>query len=195
MNKKSKKLIILMALLIITLTLGVGGYTYAKYKTSVKGGGKVDIAKWSFFVNGEKEQIEEIKLIDTIDESLLQEGKIAPGTRGEFTIDIDGRNSEVGIDYEIRFINEQNKPTNLIFYYEEQPYKTLSEIGVIMGKINLNEENKVKAHSIKWEWKYETGKEEEIEKNDLIDTEEGNKNFDYTFNVSVIGTQVPFIEY
>lgn len=191
--RKSKKIIFILTLLLVALALGIGGYTYAKYITSVRGGGQVDIAKWSFKVNGNSEQLETIQLVDTIDESRLVNGKIAPGTRGAFTINIDGTGTEVGIDYYIEFENEQNKPTNLVYSYEGQKFNSLSEIGPIAnGTIYANDENKIKDITIEWQWEYETGTTEEIDENDAIDTQEGIANMDYTFDVKVTGTQVPF---
>lgn len=192
--KKSKKIIIILSLLLAVIAISIGGYTYAKYKTSVKGKGELDIAKWSFIVNNNSEQIETIKLTDTVDEKLLANGKVAPGTGGEFTINIDGSGTEVGINYEVKFTNERNKPTNLIFTYEGKQYKNLGEISeVIKGNINANEINKTKEFTIGWEWKYETGTQAEIVNNDKIDTQEGISNLDYTFDVTVTGVQAPIV--
>ena len=55
MKKKSKKLTILLCALLALLAISVGGYTYAKYTTSITGGGQVDIAKWSFKVDNNSE--------------------------------------------------------------------------------------------------------------------------------------------
>ncbi len=192
--KKSKKIIIILSLLLAVIAISIGGYTYAKYKTSVKGKGELDIAKWSFIVNNNSEQIETIKLTDTVDEKLLANGKVAPGTGGEFTINIDGSGTEVGINYEVKFTNERNKPTNLIFTYEGKQYRNLEEISeVIKGNINANEINKTKEFTIGWEWKYETGTQAEIVNNDKIDTQEGISNLDYTFDVTVTGVQAPIV--
>lgn len=192
--KKSKKIIIILSVLLVVIAISIGGYTYAKYKTSIKGKGELDVAKWSFIVNENSEQIETIKLTDTVDEKLLTNGKVAPGTGGEFSINIDGSGTEVGINYEVKFINEKNKPTNLIYTYEGKEYKTLGEISeVIKGNINANETNKTKEITIGWEWKYETGTEVEIANNDKIDTQEGIANLNYTFDVIVTGVQAPIV--
>lgn len=191
--RKSKKIILILTLLLVVLTLGIGGYTYAKYRTSVRGGGQVDVAKWSFKVNGDSEDLETIQLFETIDESKLVNGKIAPGTSGEFTINIDGTGTEVGIDYHIKFENEQNKPTNLVYYYENQKYNSLSEIGpAVNGTIFADEEDKIRDITIQWEWQYQALEADKVDANDKIDTQEGIANLDYTFDVIVTGTQVPF---
>lgn len=193
MKKKSKKLIMLLSLALVVLTFGVGGYTYAKYTTSVKGGGQLDVARWSFSVNESSQKIETIKLSDTVDGTLLVNGKVAPGTKGEFTINVDGTGTEVGINYEVKFANETNKPTNLVFTYNNEKFKTLEEVAKkLTGSILANDTQKTKEFTINWQWDYETGTNTtEIAKNDVIDTQEGIQNLDYTFDVIVTGTQMP----
>ena len=57
--------------------------------------------------------------------------------------------------------------------------------------INANDEDKTRTLNIKWEWKYETGLDEtEIASNDFIDTQDAEKIQNYTFDISVTGTQV-----
>lgn len=197
MNKKSKKIIILLSLALILLTSGIGGTTYAKYRTSVKGGEEVEIAKWSFKVNEESEQIETISLADTIigdvPENLIAKGKIAPGIQGQFTLNIDATESEVGLTYNVKFINEENKPTHLIFTYGGNTFNSLEKIqSYLEGTIDADEEDKTREITIGWEWEYETGIAEGIKANDIIDTQEGIADLDYTFNIVVTGTQIPF---
>lgn len=189
MRKKSKKIIILLSILILMLAIGTGGYTYAKYRTAVKGGGQADIAKWAFTVGKNSEEIKNITLSNTVEKDTLINGKIAPGTSGEFFINIDGTGSEVGIDYEVKFSNETNKPTNIIFSYGGKEYKSLSEITDIKGKIGVDTEVKTRKIQILWRWEYQTGSDNEITKNDEIDTQEGIANLDYSFDVIVTGTQ------
>lgn len=192
MKKKSKKMIMLASALLVLMIVGIGGYTYAKYRTSVNGTGQVDIAKWSFKVNDNSQQMETIQLTDTIDETKLIEGKVAPGTSGKIVLDVNGSGSEVGISYEVGFENEKNKPKNLVFTYDEKEYKSLSELSKkIIGDIYANDTNKVRTIEIPWEWKYETGNgTNEIAQNDVIDTTDGINDFDYTFDVVVTGTQM-----
>ena len=196
MEQKTKKIIIISVLLLTVLACGLGGYTYAKYRTAVRGGGQVEVAKWSFKVNNSSEQIETINLEDTIaGEYLLANGKIAPGAEGQFSLLLDATESEVGVHYDIEFKNEKNKPQNLKFIYEGQTYNSLTELSKqIIGNILANEENKVKEITIRWRWKYETGTEDEIEENDEIDTQNGIEALNYTFNVIVTGTQMPLVE-
>lgn len=189
---KSKKIILAIAVLLCILLAFIGGQAYAKYITEIKGNGIAEVATWSFKVNDQKEHIQEIKLASTYNNETLVNNKIAPGTSGNFNIIVDATGSEVGIRYNIVFSDEANKPTNLKFIYEDQEYNSIQELeNNLSGVINANEENKTKTLNIGWKWDYETGQEEEeIAANDLIDTKDAEKLQNYTFKVSVTGTQV-----
>lgn len=190
MKKKSKKLTALICALLLLVTIGTGGYTYAKYKTTVTGGGTADIAKWSFDVGNNSQEIQNIKLLNTVESDSLINGKIAPGTSGKFVINIDGTGSEVGIDYDIKFRNENDKPQNMVFTYNGVEYPSLIALeNVIKGTIPVNDENKTRTFEILWKWAYETGTESQISYNDSLDTQAGIANYDYTFDVIVTGTQ------
>ena len=180
MSKRRKIFLVAMILAIIILAF-IGGQTYSKYVSEVRGDGLAEVATWSFKVNGEKAQIQTINLASTCNEETLLDNKIAPGTNGSFNIIVDGSESDVGIDYKIKFLNETNKPSNLKFKYQDTEFDSISEL----------EENKIRTLKIEWEWKYETGNsQEEIINNDKIDTENAKAISQYKFNVIVSGTQV-----
>lgn len=189
---RKKKILAAVILLAVVLLAFLGGQAYAKYITEVKGEGMAEVATWNFKVNGQKEQVQQINLASTYDNETLLNHKIAPGTSGSFNIIVDGTGSEVGINYQIHFLEEQNKPTNLKFIYENVEYHSIKELEEnLSGTIQANEANKVRTLNIKWKWDYETGsKAVEIAQNDLIDTQEAQKIQNYTFDVSVTGTQV-----
>ena len=190
MKNKIKKLILLLMLLLIIATLGIGSYTYAKYKTAVQGNGGAEIAKWSFKVGTETEQIQNIQLKDTVKEETLTNGKIAPGPSGQFFINIDATDSDVGVNFNVRFNNEKNKPSNVIFRYGGKDYKSLTELGEnITGSIAPDDASKTRRIQILWRWEYQTGEENEIATNDELDTQDGISALDYTFDVIVTGTQ------
>ena len=70
-----------------------------------------------------------------------------------FEIKLNATGSDVGIDYSIKFENQTQKPTNLKFTYEGKTYNTLEELQkVLIGKINADEENKIKVLTIGWNW-------------------------------------------
>ena len=191
MTKKKKFISVILIILAIILSF-IGGQTYSKYVTEVRGDGTAQIATWDFKVNGQKEQVQTISLGSTYDESTLVNGKIAPGTKGSFLIILDYSGYEVGIDYKIKFSNESSKPKNLKFYYQETEYDSILELEKdLSGTIDANAENKSKTLTINWEWEYETGNNPtEIAANDKVDTQNAQEIANYTFNVNVSGTQV-----
>lgn len=189
---KKKKIILTVAILGITLLAFIGGQTYDKYSTGVKGEGMAEVATWNFKINGQKEQVQSIPLISTCHNETLVNHKIAPGTSGSFNIRIDATGSDVGIQYHIRFSNESNKPTNLRFEYENVEYNAIQELqNNLSGVIKANDEDKQRIFNIKWKWDYETGNNEtEIAENDRIDTQDAQQFQNYTFYVTITGTQI-----
>ena len=187
-----KKTIAIIAILVAIILSFVGGQTYSKYVTEVRGDGTAQIATWDFKVNGQKEEVQTISLGSTYDSSTLVNGKIAPGTEGNYQIKVDATGSDVGIDYKIKFSDETTKPTNLKFYYQEVEYDSILELGdALSGTINADDENKSKTFDIKWKWNYETGSNPtEVASNDKIDTQNAQEITNYEFDVIVSGTQV-----
>lgn len=187
MKNKTKKIIrITCAILLIVLVQTIG-ITYAKYITSEKVTGQAEIAQWSFKITKDGTQIKTINLADTVPNTVEANEKIAPGSWGAIVIDIDVSGSDIGADYTVEFANEQNKPTNIEFVYNNVTYKSLSEIK-ISGNIEKNAQPK--PISILWRWNYETGKtDEEKAANNIIDTEYANTNTKYTFDIIATGTQ------
>lgn len=179
----------LCILLIMLLLTGTGGYTYARYMTQERGTGGAEIADWAFEIVKGGEQTKTVKLVNTANKETLVNGKIAPGTSGEFSITLDATGSEVGVDYTLAFMNEVNRPKNITFTYGERSYQTLTQIGDIKGTINATG-TKTKTITIQWEWAYQTGSTfDEMTANDNIDTQDGTSLLDYTFDIYVLGAQ------
>ena len=189
-SKENRGILALVSIiLVILLITGAGGYTYARYMAQEKGTGKAEIASWSFKIDKEGKETKTINLVNTANKQTLVNGKIAPGTSGEFSIILDARGSDVGVDYIVRFMNEKNKPTNIFFTYNEQKYKSLEKLGDITGSIMATGE-KVKVIKVQWEWPYQTGlTNQDKQLNDGIDTKEAVSATDYTFELLAIGTQ------
>lgn len=191
MTKKKKILLIGICVIVLFISFTCG-QVFSKYFTKVKGEGTANIANWKFQVNGDTEKIQKIQFISNQDNQVIANDKIGPGTSGNFAIEIDGSNSEVGIEYRVYFENETNKPKNLVYFYEGQEYHSITELQeLIKGEIYADEENKVRKIMINWIWPYETGKnDEEKAQNDKIDTNDIKQIQNYTFNVIVSGTQM-----
>ena len=191
MKKNKKVLIIALVLLAITLSF-IGGRTFSKYIAEVNGSGTADIANWVFKVNGQEDSVQNVNLLSTYNNETLVNNKVAPGTSGSFNIVIDATGSEVGVDYDVTFLNESEKPQNLVFMYDDTKYSTIQDLEQdLSGTINANDENKTRTITIDWEWQYETGdNENEIAQNDEIDTQNAKQIENYNFDIRVTGTQV-----
>lgn len=189
---KKKKIIFSIIILLVIIISFIGGQVYSKYVSRVKGEGIAEVATWRFKVNGQEEQVQTINLKSTCNNQTLVNNKIAPGTSGNFDIIIDASDSDVGIDYQINFSNEKNKPKNLKFIYDNVEYNSITQLtNILSGTIDASEPNKSKNFNIKWEWEYETGNtNDEILANDEIDTKDGKSITSYTFDVVVSGIQV-----
>lgn len=189
-KEKNKKIIKILCAVLLLMSLGMTGYTYAKYVTQEKGNGSADIATWSFRIEkDENEDVKTIRLADTSNKETLLNGKIAPGTSGQFYLKINAVGSEVAVDYKVTFGNEKNKPDNIIFKYDGKTYSSLSEIDAIQGTMGLTD-YKSQLIKVEWAWPYETGSAVNgIASGDKVDTQNGQDNLDYTFDVIATGTQ------
>ena len=190
MKNKTKKIIKLLSVLLLVVVLQTMGYTYAKYIAEDQGTGYAEVAKWGFEIVKDGQETKTVHLLDTTDKETLVNGKIAPGTSGMITVELDASASEVDLEYVLEFTNEQNKPDNLFFTYQGEIYKSLSSIGEIIGRINYDSELKTKSINILWRWAYETGgTDEEKAANDIIDTQNANMITEYTFDIVATATQ------
>ena len=104
-----KKIVLIVAILSMIVVSFMGGQSFSKYVSQVKGYGQFDIAKWSFLVNGQESSMNTIDLSSTCNNETLIDNKIAPGTEGNFNIEIDATGSEVGIQYQVTFDEKSQK--------------------------------------------------------------------------------------
>lgn len=192
--KKSKKRIFLFALLLLLLIviILIRGNSYSKYVTQVDGKGVIQVAKWAFLVNGQTASITNLNLAQTYHSDTLVSNRIAPGTRGSFDIVIDTTGAEVGINYDVVFSNESNKPQNLLFTYDGHTSSSIKELEAFLtGTIAANSTEKVKTMTIEWNWPYETGSTtSEKASQDIEDTQDGKTLEQYQFDIQITGTQV-----
>lgn len=186
---KIKRRIISIVLLILIAIVAIVGNTYSKYISKVEGKGVIQVAKWAFLVNGETASMTNINLAQNYENSTIIPNRIAPGTEGFFDIVIDTTGSEVGIEYNVKFSEEKNKPENMKFQYENKVVSSIFDLEEeLKGIIDANAEEKIKTFKIKWFWDYETKEENQIK--DIQDTKDGINLGEYSFNVTVTGTQL-----
>lgn len=191
---KKKKIIVAVAILLAIIVSFMGGQTFAKYVTEIRGQGNASIASWNFAVkDNQDKQIQTINLASTVNDETLVNNKIAPGTNGEFIIKIDGRGSDVGIRYNIEISNETTKPQNLVYTYNGKEYTNLSKLAEeASGEIpaNVSENDKLKVIQVDWKWSYETGTSDAEKANNNQQDTKDSKLGNYTFDIIVTGTQV-----
>ena len=194
---KKKSLMLIALLLLVGLTSGYVASTYAKYTTEITGNeGTAIVAAWNFEDDNEDQTIE-IELAETVDETTLIDERIAPGTSGEFQVEL-VNTSEVGVDFVVTLTSITNKPTNLKFYKTRTgsagAYTYSNEITPgttqITGQLEAEDETGLDV-PIYWVWAYETTA---IATNDPIDTANGEDtlaNRTLTIGVDITGTQTP----
>lgn len=196
MTKRRRALGIVLTIALILLVFAIG-YTFAKYYTQIEGGGKGNIAKWSFIANDSKDSMQKISLVDTANKVSLVEGKIAPGTEGDFDIVIDATGSEVGVDYAVNVTEEENMPKNLKYKViiddkTSEEYSSLSELAEneLKGKIDTLNGEYTKTIKVMWNWPYETKDEFGNIIGDNDDLADGtSSNLNYEFALQIVGTQ------
>ncbi|MFG6318372.1 MAG: hypothetical protein K1W33_00685 [Clostridia bacterium] len=191
MKNITKKVLIGMTLVVIG-TSAFLGITNSKYTNKITGSGETEIAKWNFVVNDSTEQMQTIKLADTYNQETLINGRIAPGTSGTFDLVLDASGAEVGVKYKVDFDNETNKPSNLKFKYNDKVFDEIEDYeDVFTGIIDADDTNKTRTLTVDWIWNYETQDNgNTLEENDKTDTLEGLDALDYSFDITVTGTQV-----
>lgn len=191
--KNKKRLIGVLICITLIAVIFVAGYTFARYyKTINAGNGYASIARWSF---GSKNTEATINLSDE---------KIAPGSNGQFEIEVDATDSEVEVEYEISVTDEKNIPTNMKFYAETKneqggviaktaEYSSFTELATenLLGNIPVEENNQKRTIIVYWNWDFNENDTSSVDSNDatLSYDEEGKSSLDCGFNIEIIGKQ------
>lgn len=195
MNKKNKKkkesLLLLVLLLLVGISFSYVAGTYAKYVASFDNEGTATVAKWAFEAENKETDLE-VALGETYDAESLVSGKIAPGTKGNFSIKLTNKDSEVGVQYSISLKEiGDTVPANLKFYTNDTYTTELTTTSTpITGKIAAGDETGATA-TIYWKWDYETGTVTDgIAAGDEDDTDDGETATDFTVTLTVKGNQI-----
>ncbi len=179
-------LLIIFLIAVIMVTSSIGLYAWAKYTSSISGNATAQVAKWSFkLVDGVTETSDVIEFAFTRTDGYehVVEGRLAPGTFGEFEIGIDARGTETILEYVID-VELENKPTYLKFYKDEARTQEISVADgefSVKGFMSLDDVKEIRTETIYWDWPYENG-------DDVTDTNDAGKLV--TMQVSVTGYEV-----
>lgn len=196
-KNKSKKSLIGLFLLLAIVAGGIGIRTYAKYVTSLDKTASVTVAKWRFESDNTSKTLS-FALGNTYDPTTLVNNRIAPGTSGNFTIQVSNENSEVGVDYEISFL-KSDLPAGITLTTDTTGV-TVSSTGsgasekwVVSGTLpaptGSNATALVKNVEFNWTWTYEDATGAIKDATDTA-TGEAATGSASTINAVVKGTQV-----
>ena len=196
-----KKKLSILAVLLLAVTISaysVGG-TYAKYTTTANVTGTAPVAKWAIAMkSGGQEITTTFDLVstrkDTVDsnaEADVAAGKIAPGTYGNFALEVDGTGTEVSFNYGLTF-TVTNMPTNLKFYSNADMTTEITATdgvySITSGTVAVDAESKIAQSTVYWKWVYENAPGETA--NDEADTTNGLAAANMTVSATVTATQV-----
>lgn len=197
-NKNIKRLMIVIILIFLIFKIVCSNLKFDSIKND-------DFLFLKFLVNGQKDSIDNlnqksiykfnvdykdmnlksINLLDSVDKTTFVYEKIAPGSRGEFEIEL---NSNQNLIYRIEFKSNNAKPQNLnfkvlkdnVFLDEANTLEKLSE----SMKGNINKNQKI-IYKIEWYWEFQNS--QDLEKVDIQDTNDAKKINRYNFDVYTYG--------
>lgn len=198
MKKNAKKIFVVLLLAVIACGSYFISSTYAKYSRELAGSDTATVAKFSVSA-GElnKEKTADINLFGTVNEAdtttteeHVSNGKIAPGTGGQFTVELKN-NSEVDVQAKVSLVETNSNPAVPIEYSFDNG-STWTKASDTTKTVDFDRINSGKASpkltdtlKVMWRWTYAG--------NDVTkDTELGEKTEDVNVitKVSVVFTQV-----
>lgn len=176
-NRKKKQLLIIILLFFMFISMsGALIGTYARYVSKLNDTTlNADVVAWNFENDNTTASLM-VNLMNTYDTNSLVEGKIAPGTNGNFTVSLSNENNTYPIDYELQLIMDSH-PENFKYSYQGQELID----NKIKGSIDANAKQDI---VIDWEWSYHSN-----DLSDSIDTEEGSNPLDYTVSCMISASQ------
>ena len=191
--KNKRKLFSAICMITLILVIFIAGYTFARYYSKIDAGsGRASIVRWSFGSKNEEASIN------------LSEEKIAPGSNGNFEIEVDATDSEVEVEYEILVKDERNIPHNMKFYAETidekggvisktNSYDSFTKLASenLNGKIPVEKNNQKRNIVVYWNWDFNEEDTSSVDRDDatLIIDENGNSSLDCGFNIEIVGKQ------
>lgn len=185
-NGKTALIVFLLLVTIVAVILAT--YAWAKYtETFDDGEATASVAKWQ--VSASTGEFEFQKTFTHV----VNPNKLAPGTKGSFTANLDVTGTEVDVAYTIKVLSIDNKPTNLII--KNSAGTTLEKAGDVIkeGTIAVTDETKTVEEVITWDWPWHTGDVDEttgIAPGDAQDTKDGQDAKEMKITYEVVAVQV-----
>ncbi len=192
---KNKKILIMIAVVLLIIVIGVIGFTFAKYQSIGESNINPKVAKWHVLVNDiDISDGKTKKFTANIDwnqnDNIYNNGKtlIAPGSKGIVSFDIDARESQVSLDYVFTIDTEaldshkQIKITKVTATQKNSEEETqLLGLKTYSGTISLNHINEISTIKIYIEW--------DPEINDDDDYNLGTKDIPLNIGIKVTVSQ------
>ena len=118
--KKIKEILSAFLIIMLIVTILVINRTYALFESMKEFNINMDIAKWNIAVNnltvgGNQEDKFLIKNLLLDDNSNVVAGKVAPGSKGTFDVEIDFKDTDVSVKCELEIDQERMKEAGLKF--------------------------------------------------------------------------------
>ena len=224
-NKISSKVVLHFIAIVLTVvtivSLALGLFAWSRYTAIQNGNATAEVAKWNFNVSLKKGDNPVTLSSGAIDLATttthVADGKIAPGTSGQFNIIVDTRGTEVSLNYDVN-ITMTNCPRNITFSKKgpgENSFTVISAGGAennanggrtisfnkdlsLSDVTTANTNNKTFVETIAWDWPYElTGNNpatnqpytaEQKNAYDLRDNADQGKSV--TLDIAVTGTEI-----
>lgn len=189
--KSKKRVIGVLVCIALISSMFLAGYSFARYYKSIKIDTiQTSIARWNF---NSKNTLANIN---------LSSQKIAPGSNGQFEIEVDATDSEVPVEYEIKIQNETNIPRNMTFYAETkdehgnsvktEEKNSFSEIATesLKGLIPVEANNQKRIIVVYWNWPFNEEDESIIDSEDAtLQINNESSSLECGFDIQIIGKQ------
>lgn len=176
---KKRNFILVLVLLLLFGGIFVIQDTFAKYYSKASKDQTLQVARWRFDTENLSRKLT-VDLAPTVDGTSLVNNKIAPGTKGSFTIKLTNANTETAVNFKVLVGNITNKPENLKFYSDAGHTKELTATG-ITGTLAAQDAAGLDV-KVYWEWTYESGSDDK-------DTAAGKSAQTMEVPVTIEGTQ------
>ena len=168
MNKKT--ILVTITGVLLAVAGGAVGATLSRYQSMATTTPVLNVAKWHVVVGNEDISKGEAKTFNAKinwTNDLAAEGVMAPGSTGTITFTIDGKDTQVPIDYEININtdsikdHEQIKIKNVTSTVENEQPQDLTGSNPYKSTIELADMSKPVTITINLEWENQEGKNED----------------------------------
>ncbi len=150
-----KKLILISILLIAIVSLNIVK-TYGLFETNARAETVMTVGKWSISLNDTNITLQQsISFNDFVvtGSTHTEEGYLAPGSTGEFEVDIDVSNCDTSVEYNLSFDTTKfdNHPNIELRIVDEATNQEVSD-EVLTGVIRLSDQDKTRKIKIQIIW-------------------------------------------